>query len=123
MYTDYDTDEEESKPDRAYPMMGIVATESGKLNLRKRPSTQSEILGKIPKGEMITITGAEGTWYSVEYNGMRGYVSSEYVCASYEAYEPTYMVTFTVVDKTMLEELTALLKEKAIFFEVREAAD
>ena len=121
MYTDYDTDE--NAPEQAYPMMGVVSTQSGKLNLRKGPSTQSEVIDKISKGEMLTITGAEGSWYSVEYNGMRGYVSSEYISASYEAGEPTYVVTFTVVNKAMLEELTDLLEEKEIFFEVREAAD
>lgn len=58
---------------------GVVTTESGSLNLRGQPSTDSAILARIPKGTAIPIAGQAGEWYLTEYSGMRGYVSSEFV--------------------------------------------
>ena len=123
MYTDYDLGEDGNEIEQPYPAMGIVVTQSGKLNVRKEPNTKSSVLDRIPKGDMITLTGYDDGWYSVEYNGHAGYVSSEYVSVSSEAPAKAYVITFTVVNEAMLEELTERLRDIGITPEVREAGD
>lgn len=62
---------------------GVVVTEETELNVRKSPSTSSEILGTLPQGTTVTINGQseiEGrTWYEIEYDGGIGYVSADYI--------------------------------------------
>lgn len=58
---------------------GTVVTQSTPLNLRREPSTNSAIIGKIPKGATIPIIGSDGDWYLTNYGGTQGYVSSQYV--------------------------------------------
>lgn len=106
-----------------YPVIGTVTTKSGKLNVRKQPNTTSSVLDRIPKGEMIALNGYKDGWYSIDYNGHSGYVSSEFVTVSSEAIEPSYTVTFTVANKAMLEELSDYLNDKEVYFVVSEAGD
>lgn len=56
-----------------------VRTQGGRLNIREKPSTDSAILGQIPNGTEITITGEADGWYTTIYNGVSGYVYGEYV--------------------------------------------
>lgn len=54
----------------------VIAT---RLNLRARPNTQSQILTTIPQGSVLSILGSADGWYTVNYNGITGYVNSQYV--------------------------------------------
>ena len=58
---------------------GTVRTAGGRLNLRSVPSLQGQVIGHIPNGAKVTVTGRSGNWYAVIYNGQNGYVSAEYV--------------------------------------------
>ena len=58
---------------------GTVATQNTSLNLRSEPSTNSEILAAIPRGTRLSIIGSDGDWYLTSYNGIQGYVSSQFV--------------------------------------------
>lgn len=49
------------------------------LNIRSKPSTEGEVLGQIPEGQVAEITGINKGWLQVKYNGMQGYVSPEYI--------------------------------------------
>lgn len=57
----------------------IVRTQGGRLNIRRQPNTTSEVLGQIPNGTEVTVTGQDGNWYVVEYNGITGYVFGQYL--------------------------------------------
>ncbi|MBO4878205.1 MAG: SH3 domain-containing protein [Ruminococcus sp.] len=74
--------EKPSEPDLTaqYLFGGFVATESGDLNLRITPDTNSDIVAKIPKGTQIDLyaTGVRG-WYLTTYDGHNGYVSADFV--------------------------------------------
>lgn len=54
-------------------------TTTSNLNLRKSASTSSSILTTIPNGKEIIYLSTYGSWYKVSYNGIIGYVSSDYV--------------------------------------------
>lgn len=58
---------------------GVVDVSWGVLNLRARPSTSAPILLQIPDGAPITILNGADGWYLVTYNGVTGYVSSDFV--------------------------------------------
>jgi len=50
------------------------------LNLRSGPGTGSSVIGSIPHGANLVISGAaQNGWYPVTYNGKTGYVSAQYV--------------------------------------------
>ncbi|MCM1524003.1 MAG: N-acetylmuramoyl-L-alanine amidase [Ruminococcus sp.] len=58
---------------------GVVVTDGSNLNIRNYPSVQSAISGRIPNGTVINIYGRTGEWYVTGYNGISGYVYSEFV--------------------------------------------
>ena len=49
------------------------------VRMRSGASTSSSILGTYNSGTTMTITGVNGAWYKVSYNGTTGYVHSDYV--------------------------------------------
>ena len=61
----------------------VVDINSGNLNIRKRPSLTAEVIGKAPDGAKISVLGSYDGWYIVRYNGLEGYVRSEYVTLEY----------------------------------------
>ncbi|WP_018676349.1 SH3 domain-containing protein [Riemerella columbina] len=58
-----------------------VNTEHSNLNIRKEPSTESEIVGKAGKGEMVTLVdSADGEWWKIRTkDGEEGYAYSRYL--------------------------------------------
>jgi N-acetylmuramoyl-L-alanine amidase len=62
-----------------FPRTATVALSYGTLNLRQGPSLQSPVVGSIPNGATITLTGETGDWYQASYQGNVGYVSKAFV--------------------------------------------
>ena len=60
-----------------YPI-GTVTVGSG-VNIRTGPSTGFQKVGTIPGSGRTYITGGENDWWKVSYNGIEGYISSEFV--------------------------------------------
>ena len=58
---------------------GIVTTAGGRLNLRERPNLEANILTQIPNGENVNVYCTTGLWYVVEYNGILGFASAQYI--------------------------------------------
>lgn len=57
-----------------------VCLDSGVLNLRNLPETDSAILAQIPNGTPITIYGEFDNWYTIGYGELLGFVRREYIC-------------------------------------------
>ncbi len=71
-----------------YLFGGYVALETAKLNLRKAPNTNAEILDQIPaKTQLDIYAGGTSGWYWTFYNGKGGYISSDYI-KEIEPYQP-----------------------------------
>ena len=50
------------------------------LNIRSGPSIMDDVVGTVSKDDIVVlIDQPEGDWYHVMYNGVEGYVSSDYV--------------------------------------------
>lgn len=58
---------------------GLVATDGSNLNIRNYPSMDGAIIGKIPNNENVLITGELPGWFVVNYNGIVGYSSSDFI--------------------------------------------
>lgn len=52
------------------------------INVREEADFEGDILGGYDEGDEITVVGAEGEWYIVEYNGEKGYVYSKYLTSA-----------------------------------------
>ncbi|NLO82532.1 MAG: SpoIID/LytB domain-containing protein, partial [Clostridiales bacterium] len=49
------------------------------LNVRSGPSTKNHIVGVVVKGTRLTVLEEAGSWFKIEYNGITGYVSGQYI--------------------------------------------
>ena len=58
---------------------GTVVTDGSGLNIRAYPSTSAQILGSVPNGATVMINGETDGWYVVDYNGIIGYSSGDYI--------------------------------------------
>ena len=56
-----------------------VKTSGSNLYLRDEPSTDGNILDKIPNGTMVVIIEYSSDWCYIEYNGTYGYASTQYL--------------------------------------------
>lgn len=67
------------EPSPDYERVGVVTTNGGRLNIRARPSTDSAVIAQIPNGIRVSIIEKVGNWYIVEYDGVIGFVNSDYI--------------------------------------------
>ena len=57
-----------------------VGTTTGNLRLRQSASTSGSILATVPEGtEVSVLEAAQNGWYKVEWNGLQGYMSANYL--------------------------------------------
>lgn len=54
-------------------------TTANTLNIRKKPSADSNILGTFAKGTKVTILGGKGKFYQILYKGYTSYIAKDYV--------------------------------------------
>lgn len=65
--------------------LGIAQVESGNLNVRESASTDSKMVGKMPKNAACEILATEGEWYYITSGEITGYVKAEYIITGDEA--------------------------------------
>lgn len=58
---------------------GGATVTADSLNLRAGAGTGYEVLSTMPRDSFLLVTGSEGIWYKVMYNGMEGYASSYFL--------------------------------------------
>lgn len=75
-------DEFSNEPDDMFEfddsMTHVLVSCSGSLNIRSEPSTDSEVLGRIPAGRTAELISAISGWYEVAYGTVVGFVSADY---------------------------------------------
>ncbi len=61
------------------PRNGTVTTDGSNLNIRSLPSMVGGIIGSMPFGAKLIVLGETGNWYVVDYNGIVGYASKDFI--------------------------------------------
>lgn len=61
------------------PRTGTVRVRSGRLNIRSRPSLFAPVLTQANNGAAIQVLGQWENWYVVNFNGVVGYASSNFI--------------------------------------------
>ncbi|MGI6031120.1 MAG: N-acetylmuramoyl-L-alanine amidase [Eubacteriales bacterium] len=57
----------------------VVRTQGGPLRLRDRPNLSSPVIGLMPNGARVTVTGQWEGWKVVEYQGLLGFADARYL--------------------------------------------
>lgn len=66
--------------DVSQEMNKIMYATASTLNVRKAPSTDSEVVAKYAKGNEVKVTGKyNDDWYIVDAGGIKGYCSAKYL--------------------------------------------
>jgi len=65
--------------------LGIAQVESGNLNVREAATTDSKMVGKMPRNAACEILATEGEWYQISSGEITGYVKAEYIVTGDEA--------------------------------------
>lgn len=53
------------------------------VRVRSGAGTSYSVLGSVNSGATLSVTGVNGSWYQVSYNGSTGYISGAYLSLSY----------------------------------------
>ena len=79
------------------------------LNVRTSPQINSEIIGKIPKGEFVTVLES-GEWSKIDYYSQEAYVSSQYLTYQGNSIDIINDVsTQTYFEETYFDDLSKVL--------------
>lgn len=80
------------------------------LNVRQSSSTSSPIVGKLTKGNKVSVLNVKGSWAEIDYKGAKRYVSSAYLKMTTATPAPTSKVkqTYTVTDNLNLRQSASL---------------
>ena len=81
-----DNGEDPDAPTAIGPGATVVVTGTGEagLNVRASASTEAEVVGSLPDGTAVTVTGesqqADGfTWWPIEGEGLTGFVAADFI--------------------------------------------
>ena len=78
-YVSLTTNTTTTVPKAEQAMDGIGTITANGVRMRSGPGTSYSTIGYYNKGTQMTITGKTGSWYAVSYQGLKGYVSSDYM--------------------------------------------
>lgn len=72
------------KPESEYANVGISIA-ADYVNIRKKPSTDADIVGKLYRGSAATISSTEGDWVYIRSGSVSGYIMKDYLAIGYSA--------------------------------------
>ena len=102
-----------------------TATVTANLNLRSGPGTSYPVLRMMPKGATVTIrTGPTDGWYQVDYQGLTGWASAQYLTVGPSTTPPTGTKTSTIAVELLnlrsAGNVTAAILAKMVYGETVE---
>ncbi len=72
------------KPKSEYDNVGISVA-ADYVNVRKKPNTDSKVLGKLYRGSAATIREKTGDWVKIKSGQVEGYIKSDYLAIGFSA--------------------------------------
>ncbi|WP_295092128.1 SH3 domain-containing protein [Ruminococcus sp.] len=98
-----------AKPKETYAFLGAVNTSSDVLNVRESPSTESKILGGLPRGTIVRVYRLDGNneWYKIECDekNLKGYAYAQFIVDS---------DTFKKIESEYADENTMIAKGRTV---------
>ncbi len=87
-----------------YENLGMSNISDGNLNIRKKATTDSEIVGKMTKNNACEILGTKDDWTKIKSGSVTGYVKSEYLYTGDDAIKAAEesVITVATVNTTTL---------------------
>lgn len=79
-----------------YENLGMSNISEGNLNIRKKATTDSEIVGKMTKNNACEILGTKDDWTKIQSGSVTGYVKSEYLYTGDDAIKVAEKAVITV---------------------------
>lgn len=79
-----------------YTNLGMCNVESGNLNVRKEPSAEGKLVGKMRRNDACEILDIKDGWYHIRSGEVEGYVKAEYLLAGLDAKQRADSVITTV---------------------------
>ena len=58
---------------------GVAMYCSSPVNVRSLPGMEGDVIGSLEENERVMVTGKEGGWYEITYDGGKGYVYQDYL--------------------------------------------
>lgn len=98
----------------SYP---FTTTTTVKVNMRRSASSSAALVDRIPEGDTITVVGAKGNYYKVQYDGKTGYVMKDFVADDAEVIStpaPTTELTATGYPYETVTTSSVNLREKQL---------
>lgn len=86
--------------------MGVVKIGSGWLNLRKAKDVNSERMGKLYNGDVLTIIGEDDDWYTILHEKKTVYAKKNFIALVDQA-KKQYTLTIIVFGDDELERMKA----------------
>ena len=80
----------------------MVTTPSGSLNLREAPDSQARVKITVPYGAWVTVTARGTAWCQVSYNGISGYVMSQFLSFGMTPPTATAVIAYPTLAPTAL---------------------
>ncbi len=77
----------------------------GTVNVRSGPGTNTNILGALHNGDLVTIVEQGDVWHKISYNGDEGYVFASYVANVPIKYAYVPALTATVGKETYVSDM------------------
>ena len=93
-----------------YDNLGMSNISEGNLNIRKKATTDSKIVGKMTKNNACEILGTKGDWTRIKSGSVTGYVKSEYLYTGDDAIAVAEKAVITVAT---VNTTTLRVREKA----------
>lgn len=79
-----------------YETLGMSKISEGNLNIRKKATTDSRIVGKMTKNNACEILGTKDEWTKIKSGSVTGYVKSEYLYTGDDAIDVAEKAVITV---------------------------
>lgn len=79
-----------------YDNLGMSNISEGNLNIRKKATTDSKIVGKMTKNNACEILKTKGDWTKIKSGSVTGYVKSEYLYTGEDAIKSAEKAVITV---------------------------
>lgn len=91
----------------------FVSVDNGsRLNLRQSPSTGSSVISKLVSNTEVTVQNEENGWAYVFVNGLKGYVSADFLSGSKQNYTYNKETTVTANNNNQQKETVTQPKQE-----------